>query len=327
VSPQFHVVHDDFFETVKEKDESKTSEWQRAAGLIDDQGDSINHETPMANFEDSFQRNQNESEQIENEQNLAENEIMQDDGNVPTLRRLRRSTRRRRMTQRMSESLKQQGRETSFASIDESVEMLHEADYRIQDSMTDPISFSGLIEKDTMYFHEEAMNAPDREEFIKAVVKEINDHIEGKHWEIIDETGVPEDANILDAVWSMKRKRDILTRKVYKWNARLNVHGGQQEYAVNFYETYAPVVTWYAIRLLFTLILLNNWFSRQIDFILAYPQADIEFDTYMRLPHGVTSTNGKSKVLKLIKNIYGQKQAGRVFFLYLKEKLKKLNYV
>jgi len=131
----------------------------------------------------------------------------------------------------------------------------------------------------------------------------------------------------LDAVWSMKRKRDILTRKVYKWKARLNVHRGQQEYTFNFYETYAPVVSWYAIRLLFTLMLLNNWFSRQIDFILAYPQADVEFDTYMRLPHGVTSTNGKSKVLKLLKNIYDQKQAGRVFFLYLKEKLEMLNYV
>jgi hypothetical protein len=36
----------------------------------------------------------------------------------------------------------------------------------------------------------------------------------------------------------MKRKRHILTRKVLKYKARLNVHGGgQQEYAVNFFET------------------------------------------------------------------------------------------
>jgi len=46
----------------------------------------------------------------------------------------------------------------------------------------------------------------------------------------------------------------------------------------------------------------------------------------MRLPHGVTSTDGNAKVIKLLKNIYGQKQAGRVFFLYLKEKLEKLGY-
>jgi len=56
------------------------------------------------------------------------------------------------------------------------------------------------------------MNAPDREEFIKAVVKEKNDH----NWVIIDEDDVPEGAYILDVVWLMKQKRDILTRKVYK---------------------------------------------------------------------------------------------------------------
>jgi len=40
---------------------------------------------------------------------------------------------------------------------------------------------------------------------------------------------VPEGHKVLDAVWSMKRKRHLLTRQVYKWKARLNVHGGQQE--------------------------------------------------------------------------------------------------
>ena len=30
----------------------------------------------------------------------------------------------------------------------------------------------------------------------------------------------------------------------------LNVHGGKQTYGVNYFETYAPVVTWFAIRLM-----------------------------------------------------------------------------
>jgi len=85
--------------------------------------------------------------------------------NVP----IRRSQRTRTVTVQMKESLQQQGRELSFSSaVIGEVDALHQDDYRIQDSMTDPISFASLIEKDTMYFHE-AMNAPDREEFIKAV--------------------------------------------------------------------------------------------------------------------------------------------------------------
>ena len=51
----------------------------------------------------------------------------------------------------------------------------------------------------------------------------------GNHWKLIAEEDVPKDTKILDAVWFMKRKRNIVNRKVYKWKARLNVHGGQQE--------------------------------------------------------------------------------------------------
>jgi hypothetical protein len=51
---------------------------------------------------------------------------------------------------------------------------------------------------------------------------------------------------ILDSVWAMKRKRDLVTREVYKHKARLNVHGGQQQFGVNYFETYSPVVTWFS---------------------------------------------------------------------------------
>jgi hypothetical protein len=50
--------------------------------------------------------------------------------------------------------------------------------------MTDPIAFLAKIDEDTMYFHQE-MKAPDRDEFVKAVVKEMNDHIVSKNWELV----------------------------------------------------------------------------------------------------------------------------------------------
>jgi hypothetical protein len=75
----------------------------------------------------------------------------------------------------------------------------------------------------------------------------VNDHIECKHWELIPREQVPEGEKILLAVWSMKRKQEIKTQKVNKYKARLNVHGGKQEYGINYFETYAPVVTWFSI--------------------------------------------------------------------------------
>jgi histone deacetylase 1/2 len=126
----------------------------------------------------------------------------------------------------------------------------------------------------------------------------------------------------------MKRKRDLVTREVYKHKARLNVHGGQQQFGVNYFETYSPVVTWFSLRTLLTLSLLNQWYTRQIDFILAYPQAQIEFDMYMELPKGIEMADGsrKTHVLKLLKNLYGQKQAGRVWNQHLVKGLIKIGF-
>ena len=52
-----------------------------------------------------------------------------------------------------------------------------------------------------------------------------------------------------------------------------------------------------------------------MDFVLAYPHAPAEVPLYMRFPKGYEFKDGISEdthVLKLSKNIYGQKQAGRV---------------
>jgi hypothetical protein len=60
--------------------------------------------------------------------------------------------------------------------------------------------------------------------------------------------------------------------------------------------------------------ILSNWHTRQLDFVLAYTQADIERDLYMKLPAGftvpgrtITEQDRKDYVLKLEKNLYGQK--------------------
>jgi hypothetical protein len=124
--------------------------------------------------------------------------------------------------------------------------------------MSDPIAFAATSNPDTMYLHE-ALRAPDREHFIEAMQKEVKDHEDLKHWELVSKSEVPEGTTILPAVWSMKRKRRINTQEVYKWKARLNVHGGKQIKNVHYWETYSPVVKWSSIRMFLTLAIINNW--------------------------------------------------------------------
>ena len=99
---------------------------------------------------------------------------------------------------------------------------------------------------------------------------------------------------------------------------------------MNFWETYAPVVSWQTLRLFFIHSILKGWYSKQMDFVLAYPHAPAEVPLYMRFPKGYEFKDGISEdthILKLTKNIYGRKQAGRVWNKYLDEvRLSKIGF-
>ena len=116
--------------------------------------------------------------------------------------------------------------------------------------------------------------------------KEIRDHEEQGHWELVLRNSLPKGTPVLPAIWSMKRKRRLTTREVYKWKARLTIHGGKQQHGVNYWDTYSPVVCGSTIRLFLILALIHGWHTRQLDFVLAYPQAPVECDLYMEIPKG-----------------------------------------
>jgi Reverse transcriptase (RNA-dependent DNA polymerase) len=197
-----------------------------------------------------------------------------------------------------------------------------------EESFESPLSMIAKADEDTMYW-DQAMKQPDSDNFLQAVFDEIKTHEENLHWEVVPIEDLPEDTPVLDAIWSMKRKQRLKTNEVYKHKARLNIHGGQQEIGVNYWENYAPVVTWAAIRLLLVLALMYGWARIQIDFILAYPQAPVECELYMKIPKEFKIQNGdrSTHVLKLLRNLYGQKQAGRVWNQHLHNRLIELGWV
>ena len=81
--------------------------------------------------------------------------------------------------------------------------------------MNNPIAFTATSNPDTLYYHE-ALQAPDRDNFIQAMQKEVQDHEDREHWELIPQSKVPEGTIILPAVWSMKHKHCIKTNSIYK---------------------------------------------------------------------------------------------------------------
>lgn len=148
--------------------------------------------------------------------------------------------------------------------------------------------------------------------FVQAMVKEVTDHEKDEHWElvpILQCKGKP-----VPVVWSFRRKRTP-TGEVIKHKARLNVHGGQTDFGIHYWDTFAPVVQWFTIRVMLILSLVEGLETQSIDFVLAFPQAEIKADIYMKLLYGfVPPDDCKEYVLHLKKNLYGLKDASNTFW-------------
>ena len=126
----------------------------------------------------------------------------------------------------------------------------------------------------------------------------------------------------------MKRKRHLATGKVKKYKAPLNVDGLRQHKGRDYDATYAPVASWPAIHLLLILSSVYNWHTTQLDFVLAYPQTPAERQMFMHIPKGITLEGGdpSDHVLEIKHNVYGQKQAGRVWNQHLVRKLQSIGF-
>ena len=68
---------------------------------------------------------------------------------------------------------------------------------------------------------------------------------------------------------------------------------------------------------------LHNWHMSKLDYALAFPQAPVQKELYMKIPKGFQIDRGKNDefVLNVHKIYIGQKQAGRVWNKYLTKKL------
>ncbi len=89
-------------------------------------------------------------------------------------------------------------------------DLFHDSHLELQECMRNPIAFHAEMMGDIMYL-QQALRQPDAKEFVNAVVKEINRHVNSKNWEWVPRNTVPAEAQIVPSVWSMRRKRDLTT--------------------------------------------------------------------------------------------------------------------
>lgn len=276
VSPQFHVEHDDFFESLSDTEKMRENHtWMSLAGLkvanrtLSQAKLAPQYLPPLPQILNTAPVQFRQLPNIETEEppEQQQNDFEFED---PDVIHYGRGLRTRKISNKIQESLDQRRQNivsykaTSEADADsfkrDYYEQLHHLEYVEQKEMENPVAYKASTNPDIMYYHQ-AMQAPDREQFVDAIIDEVNAHIEGNHWEMIRIEDIPEGTKLLDSVWAMRRKRDIKTREVYKHKARLNLHGGQQIKGVHYNETYSPVVQWASVRMALILSIVHGWSS------------------------------------------------------------------
>ena len=103
------------------------------------------------------------------------------------------------------------------------------------------------------------------------MVTEVEELMQQRTWKRIPRHTIPLDKNgdnrrVLKRTWVFKLKRlpDGSPSKLSK--ARYCVSRDMQREGIDYFNTYAQVVQWFAIRLILTIVLYNGWTTNQVDY-------------------------------------------------------------
>ena len=158
----------------------------------------------------------------------------------------------------------------------------------------------------------DAKRRPDRADWEKAIQEELTVLKEAGTWTLVEP---PPGANIVGSKWVFRVKKDAVGNIVRK-KARLVAQGFSQVPGIDYFDTYAPVARLSSIRTILALAARNDMELHQIDIKGAYLNGELTDDEaiYMRQPPGYASKDHPNHVCRLLKTLYGLKQAGRRWY-------------
>ena len=124
--------------------------------------------------------------------------------------------------------------------------------------------------------------------------------------------GEPKDRRLVSTKQVLKYKYSI-DRTIQRYKVRLVARGFEQEYSLDYNETFASVVRYTTLRLLASLAIANDYKMEQMDIDIAFLIPPLKEDVYIEIPQFLKrveeSLRGRTKpaYLKLRKSLYGLK--------------------
>ncbi|GJV33972.1 ribonuclease H-like domain, reverse transcriptase, RNA-dependent DNA polymerase [Tanacetum coccineum] len=158
--------------------------------------------------------------------------------------------------------------------------------------------------------------------WIEAMEIELDSINKNNTWTL---TTLPPDQKAIGLKWVYKTKRDA-EGKIIKYKARLVAKGYVQEQGIDFDEVFAPVARIETVRLILALAAYHGWQVHHLDVKSAFLHGDLKEEVYVTQPEGFIQQGNSGKVYKLIKALYGLRQAPRAWNMKLDQTLKSLDF-
>ena len=180
----------------------------------------------------------------------------------------------------------------------------------------DPADPSSLGEPLTL---EEALAAPDADQWRQAMDEEMASLMANKTWEL---SALPPGSKAIPCKWVYKIKRDS-KGNVERYKARLVAKGFAQRPGIDFDEVWAPVSTHTTLRAFLATAAAEDYDVHQLDIKTAFLNGELEETIFMAQAPGYKTDN---LVCNLKKSLYGLRQAPRAWHTRLKKALEDLGF-
>ncbi|KAJ9559858.1 hypothetical protein OSB04_005018 [Centaurea solstitialis] len=179
---------------------------------------------------------------------------------------------------------------------------------------------SGDLNEPTSYG--EAVSGSESEQWQEAMKAEMQSMYDNQVWELTD---LPQHCRAVGRKWVFKKKTDM-DGNVHTFKARLVAKGFTQTHGIDYDETFSPVAMLKSIRILMAISAYFNYEIWQMDVKTAFLNGKLTEDVYMEQPEGFEDPKNPNKVCKLLKSIYGLKQASRSWNLHFDERIKEFGF-
>ena len=166
------------------------------------------------------------------------------------------------------------------------------------------ISYDTKDENDPKNY-KEALKSKYKRNWKSSMDEELEDMRYNNVWVLVDR---PKDRNVIGCRWVFKTKLEPTTKSI-RFRARLVAKGYNQIHGIDYDQVFAPVCKQSTFRIFLTICNAMAMKIIHCDIKTAFLNGIIKEEIYMEPPEGLNIKN--NKVCKLIKSIYGLKQAAR----------------